>query len=117
MFADAFLHFFHRAYLVLPILLLAYIAALGVSYLKFHPYAKYPGPLLAKLTNLYGLYHAYVGDLHLDVWRYHERYGTIIRLQQLGVIGTTLTLKEITYATLQIGSVSIRIMASKVRSG
>ena len=81
MFADAFQHFFHSAYLVLPILLLAYITALGVYRLKFHPYSKYPGPLLAKLTNLYGLYHAYVGDLHLDVWRCHERYGTIIRLQ------------------------------------
>ena len=81
MFADAFQSFFHRAFLVLPILLLAYIAALGVHRLKFHPYSKYPGPLLAKLTNLYGLYHAYVGDLHLDVWRCHERYGTIIRLQ------------------------------------
>ena len=117
MFADVFLHFFHRTCLILLILLLAYITALGVYRLKFHPYAKYPGPLLAKLTNLYGLYHAYVGDLHLDVWRCHERYGPITRLQHLAATDTTHTLKEITYATLQTGFVSIPMMLSKVRSG
>lgn len=43
--------------------------------LTFHPLARYPGPFLAKLTTFYGVYHAYVGDMHLDIDRLHQRYG------------------------------------------
>ena len=43
--------------------------------LKYHPYAKYPGPFLARLSPLYDLLHAYRGDLHVDVTYSHERYG------------------------------------------
>lgn len=77
MFADLGLRIISTACFVLPVLCFLYTAALCVYRLKFHPYAKYPGPLLAKLTNLYGLYHAYLGDMHVDVWRCHERYGMI----------------------------------------
>ena len=80
MFTDTFSRRFLNVYFVLPILLLAYMTTLGFYRLKFHPYTKYPGPLLAKLTNLYGRYRAYLGDLHLDVWRCHQRYGAIIRI-------------------------------------
>lgn len=31
-----------------------------------------PGPPLARITNLYVLYYAYVGDLHLDMLRCDE---------------------------------------------
>ena len=34
-----------------------------------------PGPFFAKVSPLYSLWHAYVGDLHLDVLRCHEKYG------------------------------------------
>ena len=40
-----------------------------------HPYAKYPGPILAKFTSLYGAYYAYTGDMHLDIERCHKKYG------------------------------------------
>ena len=43
--------------------------------LYLHPLAKYPGPLLGKITTLYAAYHAWKGDIHLDIWRCHERYG------------------------------------------
>ncbi|KAG5758498.1 hypothetical protein H9Q72_013367 [Fusarium xylarioides] len=42
--------------------------------LFFHPYAKYPGPFLAKLTSWYQVYHTHRGDLHLDVWECHQKY-------------------------------------------
>jgi hypothetical protein len=45
----------------------------------FHPYAKYPGPFLAKFTDLYSGYHAWKGDIHLDMWRCHEKYGDKVR--------------------------------------
>jgi hypothetical protein len=37
--------------------------------------AKYPGPVLAKITDWYSVYHAWKGDRHLEFWRCHEKYG------------------------------------------
>lgn len=37
--------------------------------------AKYPGPLIAKITDWYSAYHNYIGDVHIDVLRCHEIYG------------------------------------------
>lgn len=42
----------------------------------FHPLSKYPGPTLAKLSNLYSAYYAWTGDIHIDMWRCHQKYGT-----------------------------------------
>ena len=56
-----------------------YVLGLCVYNLWFHPLAKYPGPFLAKITNLYGGYHAYKGDLHIDMSRCHEKYGNYVR--------------------------------------
>jgi hypothetical protein len=45
----------------------------------FHPYANYPGPFLARFTDLYAGYHAWKGDIHLDMWRCHQLYGDKVR--------------------------------------
>ncbi|KAL7619359.1 hypothetical protein AAE478_009896 [Parahypoxylon ruwenzoriense] len=60
-------------------LVLVYIIGLVVYRLFFHPLAKYPGPLIAKITDAYQLYHAWKGDRHLEFWRMHQRYGRIVR--------------------------------------
>ena len=61
---------------VLPLLAaICYLVGLSVYYYFFHPYAKYPGPLLAKISPVYSLWYAYIGDLHIDVLRCHEKYG------------------------------------------
>ncbi|KAH9211037.1 cytochrome P450 [Leptodontidium sp. 2 PMI_412] len=63
-----------------PLQVAALLAVLGpvivacVYRLFFHPLSKYPGPLLAKVTDLYPLYHNYIGDIHIDVLRCHEQY-------------------------------------------
>ena len=43
--------------------------------LWLHPLSKYPGPLLAKFTNLYAAYHGWRQDLHVDMLKCHEKYG------------------------------------------
>ncbi|OJJ08116.1 hypothetical protein ASPVEDRAFT_144252 [Aspergillus versicolor CBS 583.65] len=67
-----------------------------VRRLYFHPYSKYPGPLLGKLTNYYAVYHSWKGDQHLDMWRCHEKYGPYVRYgpNELSV-NTAAGLKEI----------------------
>ncbi|EUC26774.1 hypothetical protein COCCADRAFT_113420 [Bipolaris zeicola 26-R-13] len=52
---------------------------IAIYRLFFHPYAKYPGPFLAKLTSWYSVYHTYVGDLHTDIWECHRKYGNLVR--------------------------------------
>jgi cytochrome P450 len=45
----------------------------------FHPLARYPGPWLAKVSNSYAAWHAYKGDIHVDMWRCHQKYGKVVR--------------------------------------
>ncbi|KAI8628148.1 putative cytochrome P450 [Xylariaceae sp. FL1651] len=55
------------------------LLGLCVYRLYLHPYAKYPGPFLARLTSWYSVYHTYKGDLHTDIWKCHEKYGDLVR--------------------------------------
>jgi hypothetical protein len=57
-------------------LLAAYVFAVIVYRLTLHPLARYPGPFLAKFTDLHLAYHAWKGDRHLEFSRCHEKYGT-----------------------------------------
>lgn len=47
-----------------------------------HPLAKYPGPLVCKLTKLWGAWIAYNGKPYLYYRDLHERYGPIVRIGQ-----------------------------------
>lgn len=48
--------------------------------LLLHPLRNYPGPVLAKLTNAYGGYHALRKVFHLVIFDLHRKYGKVIRL-------------------------------------
>ncbi|KAI1499097.1 isotrichodermin C-15 hydroxylase [Biscogniauxia marginata] len=75
---------------------LIYVVGLVIYRVFFHPLAKYPGPFLAKITNVYQLYHAWKGDRHLEFWRMHERYGRIVRFGPNSVsFNTNAALKDI----------------------
>ncbi|KAI1413993.1 cytochrome P450 [Hypoxylon sp. FL1857] len=65
----------------------AFVVVLGVLYsillvayrLLFHPLSKYPGPLTAKVSGLYGAFYAFRTTLHLRTWQDHVKYGPIVR--------------------------------------
>lgn len=81
---------------LLPAGLAVYLFGLAVYRIYFHPLAKYPGPLLAKVTDLYQTYHALRGDRHLEFYRCHEKYGDIVRFGPNSVsFNTNTALKEI----------------------
>ena len=61
------------------VLLLICILTRSLQTLYFHPLAPHPGPLLARLTKLPDLYHAYRGDKHIHLHRLHARYGPVVR--------------------------------------
>ncbi|KAI1176152.1 cytochrome P450 [Nemania sp. FL0916] len=58
---------------------LAYLFGLCIYRLLFHPYAQYPGPFLAKVSNFYSAYQAWTGNIHIDMGMCHKRYGSIVR--------------------------------------
>ncbi|KAI1119779.1 cytochrome P450 [Nemania abortiva] len=44
-----------------------------------HPLRDYPGPLIAKISDWYGGFHALSMRLHLATYRDHKKYGNILR--------------------------------------
>ena len=53
---------------------------IAIYRLTFHPLAKYPGPLLGRLTGWSIVFQAASGDRHLRSWKEHEVYGPPIQL-------------------------------------
>jgi hypothetical protein len=68
-----------RSFVALSGALIAAFLGFIFYQLYLHPLAKYPGPLLGRLTRLYELYHAYIGDKHIVLYQLHQKYGTIVR--------------------------------------
>lgn len=58
--------------------LLASIAVYRVS--PWHPLAKYPGPLLAKVSQFWLTYEAAKGTWHLTLKDLHDQYGAYVRV-------------------------------------
>jgi hypothetical protein len=65
--------------LTILILSLAYLLTTGLRRFYFHPLKSHPGPLLARLTSLPDLYHAYRGDKHIHFLHLHAKYGPVVR--------------------------------------
>ncbi|KAJ3929376.1 MAG: hypothetical protein NXY57DRAFT_900206 [Lentinula lateritia] len=68
-------------YLFLSSLFL-YVGALAIYRLFFHPLSKYPGPLLASLTDWYEMYYNIIkgGALVTKINRLHKVHGPVIRI-------------------------------------
>jgi benzoate 4-monooxygenase len=46
----------------------------------FHPLSKYPGPLIASLTNCFKAYYVYNLKLHEKLLELHMQYGPVVRV-------------------------------------
>lgn len=83
------------------------ILVVGIYRIFFHPLAKYPGPWLAKISNLYAGYHSWRGDLHVDMMRCHDEYGDFVRYTPNGLLVNTakgLHGKILSFRTLWLAS-------------
>jgi tryprostatin B 6-hydroxylase len=65
------------------LLSVSYFAALFTSIslyrLFFHPLRRFPGPILARWSNLYHMHAIRASDNYLYIQRLHEKYGPIVR--------------------------------------
>jgi cytochrome P450 len=69
--------------IVLPIIALCAHYIYRIS--PFHPLAHIPGPLLPRLSSLWLVYHAWIGDEASAVNKLHRKYGSIVRTGPLSV--------------------------------
>lgn len=68
----------------------AYYAALCTSIVAyrlspFHPMARYPGPMLAKVSKLYMVYVVRKGSPWVWIRRQHQKYGQVVRIGEHGL--------------------------------
>jgi len=64
------------ALIILPLLT---VLILVIYRLKYHPLSRFPGPITAKLTDWYTVYHIVTGDNHVNLYRLHQKYGRFVR--------------------------------------
>ena len=71
--------FIHTLYTFVAAFLL--LCNIYVIYQRFfHPLSRFPGPLVASLTNVWKSYYTYRLDLHEQLAKLHDRYGPVIRV-------------------------------------
>ncbi|KAJ1332026.1 aspirochlorine biosynthesis cytochrome P450 monooxygenase [Microdochium nivale] len=58
----------------------AYMIWRCVYNVYFHPLARFPGPLLAKISGVYSIYGLFRGRWPFDVHQLHLKYGPVVRL-------------------------------------
>ncbi|KAI1357947.1 benzoate 4-monooxygenase cytochrome P450 [Xylaria arbuscula] len=61
------------------LLVVSYHITLFTYRFFLHPLKNYPGPSLAKLTDLYGGVQSFKRRLHLKTWQDHRQYGPVVR--------------------------------------
>ncbi|KAK0638079.1 Cytochrome P450 monooxygenase gsfF [Lasiodiplodia hormozganensis] len=65
---------------MLEIVVFAVVCAYVIYQRFLHPLSRYPGPLLASLSNVWKAYHVYQGDLEYAILKLHQEHGKIVRI-------------------------------------
>ena len=65
---------------VFAVAIVLYICIIYLNRTFLHPLAKIPGPLVARYTSLWQIYHSYMGDECTVVQKLHDRYGKVVRI-------------------------------------
>jgi hypothetical protein len=63
-----------------------------IYYLFIHPLRRYPGPFLAKITDLWRYTSACSGETHKTMIKLHDKYGPVVRTGP-----TTLSISDPSY--------------------
>ncbi|KAI0487709.1 cytochrome P450 [Xylaria cf. heliscus] len=94
-------------------ILLFYCLALGSYRLVLHPLRQYPGPFLAKITQAYAGFYAVQKRLHLEVYQYHEQYGSVVRVGPNRLVFNTATALKDIYQNDRITKASTYLVTTR----
>ena len=75
--------------------------------LKFHALATYPGPWLAKVTDLYAAYYSVLGQTHTQIYELHRRHGILCLLS--APEGRLIISQDLLSGLDQVSSLSARL--------
>ncbi|KAK8045563.1 cytochrome P450 [Apiospora rasikravindrae] len=72
---------YNGAFLSFVVLLgsIVYVIVVVVYRLVFHPLARYPGPLLGRVTDWYSVIRSSAGDRHIHFLELHKKHGPFVR--------------------------------------
>ncbi|KAE9363381.1 cytochrome P450 [Stipitochalara longipes BDJ] len=88
---------------IIAVVYLLFILAVIFQRVFFHPLAKYPGPLFARITDWYTVYHCVIGDRHLDLYKLHSIYGPIVRIGPSRIsLNTNTALREVYHVNANV---------------
>ena len=68
------------SWILLPLLLVWWLAIRCIYRIFFHPLRHIPGPLRTKCSSLWLVYHQYIGDTCTAIHRLHDVYGPVVRV-------------------------------------
>ncbi|TVY83920.1 Cytochrome P450 monooxygenase apf7 [Lachnellula suecica] len=60
-------------------ILTSYLLLWATYQIFLHPLSKYPGPLVAKFSDIYSAFYSYKRRLHLTTWNNQRKYGPVVR--------------------------------------
>ncbi|KAH6876811.1 cytochrome P450 monooxygenase [Thelonectria olida] len=102
-----------------------YIIILVFYRLALHPLAKYPGPVLARITNWYSAFYVWKGDMHLKLFEMHQKYGETVRFgpnsisvnsrsAMAGIYGVRANVRKAdSYAVMSASSRTVNTISSR----
>ncbi|KAH9905619.1 cytochrome P450 [Xylariomycetidae sp. FL2044] len=94
-------------------LFVTYALVLITYRLFLHPLSGYPGPFLARISDLCGAYYASQKKTHIYTWKNHCRYGPVVRVGPNKLVFSSVTaLRDIYKSDRAIKTMAYKTMGS-----